>query len=45
MQKLIIKEHYLNDKGRFMLTHDNKLLKIVHCTCAPCNAHQKRKEE
>ena len=45
MQKLVIKEHYLNDKGRFMLTHDNKLLKIVHCTCQPCDEHQKRKEE
>jgi hypothetical protein len=39
MEKLIIKEHYINDEGRFMLTHDDKLIKIVHCECKPCDAH------
>jgi hypothetical protein len=43
MEKLVIKEHYINDKGRFMLTHDNKLLKIVTCNCNTCDAHKQGK--
>ena len=41
MQKLLIKAHYLNDSGRFMITHDDKLIKIIHCTCSPCEVHRK----
>jgi len=41
MEKLIIKEHYLNDKGRFMVTHDDRLIKIIHCTCTDCEIHKK----
>lgn len=40
-EKLILKQHYFNDEGQFMLTHDGRLFQYVHCDCKTCDYHRK----